>query len=93
MGTFSPDILAGRVALVTGGGTGIGKEIARTLADHGAKLCIAARRQEVLEETKLGTSRLGATMLAGHQVLLSVRSGFGVTNNGLIQNAYGTLRR
>jgi len=64
MGTFSPDILAGRVALVTGGGTGIGKEIARTLADHGAKLCIAARRQEVLEETKLEFEKEGHECLA-----------------------------
>lgn len=52
MPTFAPDILAEQVALVTGGGTGIGKEIARTFGRHGAKLCIAARRQDVLEATK-----------------------------------------
>jgi peroxisomal 2,4-dienoyl-CoA reductase len=49
MTTFREDLLAGRVALVTGGGTGIGKEIARELGRHGAKLCIASRKAEVLE--------------------------------------------
>lgn len=41
--------LSGRVALVTGGGTGIGKCIARLLADRGADVAIAARRADRLE--------------------------------------------
>lgn len=40
----------GKHALVTGGGTGIGLAIAKTLADQGAKVTITGRRQEVLEE-------------------------------------------
>ena len=64
MSTFAPDILEGKVALVTGGGTGIGKEIARTLASHGARLCIAARRQEVLEATREEFESEGHTCLA-----------------------------
>ncbi|MGI9590537.1 MAG: SDR family NAD(P)-dependent oxidoreductase, partial [Myxococcota bacterium] len=46
---FRDDVVQGRVALVTGGATGIGKEIARTLGRHGAKLCVASRKQENLE--------------------------------------------
>ena len=52
MSCFRDDVMAGRVALVTGGGTGIGKEIARTLGAHGARLAIASRRQEVLEAAR-----------------------------------------
>ena len=51
MSIFCKDILKGQVALVTGGGTGIGKEIARTLGRHGAKIAIAARRRDILEAT------------------------------------------
>ncbi len=48
---FSPTLLGGKRALITGGGTGIGKAIAFELARAGADLVLAARRMEVLEET------------------------------------------
>ena len=42
--------LDGKAALVVGGGSGIGKAIALAMAADGAKVAIAARRFEVLEE-------------------------------------------
>lgn len=41
----------GKIALVTGGGTGIGKAIAASLAANGAKVYIAARKESLLKET------------------------------------------
>jgi len=45
---FASQALAGRVALVTGGGTGLGKAAARELVACGAHVVIAGRREEVL---------------------------------------------
>src|SRR5947208_12568330 len=45
---FSVD---GRVAVITGGGTGIGRGSALVLAEHGAHVVLAGRRPEPLEST------------------------------------------
>ncbi|HMM71109.1 MAG TPA: SDR family oxidoreductase [Rhodocyclaceae bacterium] len=46
---YAPDLLAGKVALVTGGGTGMGKATALEMARCGAKLAILGRRKEILD--------------------------------------------
>ena len=42
--------LNGKVALITGGGTGIGAAIARRFVQDGAKVCITGRREEKLDQ-------------------------------------------
>ena len=41
--------LDGKVAIVTGGGTGIGRAVAERFVSDGANVCITGRRIEVLE--------------------------------------------
>ena len=50
---FAPDALAGRVVLVTGGGTNLGRHAAKELHGAGASVVIAGRRLDVLHEAAL----------------------------------------
>ncbi|RHY31795.1 hypothetical protein DYB32_003153 [Aphanomyces invadans] len=67
MSAFAPTACSGRVALVTGGGSGIGQEIARQLGLHGAKIVIMGRRQTVLQEAVrvLASDGIDAKFVAG----------------------------
>jgi citronellol/citronellal dehydrogenase len=48
---FASDLLAGHVAIITGGGTNLGKAAAAEFARCGADVVIAGRREDVLEAT------------------------------------------
>jgi NAD(P)-dependent dehydrogenase (short-subunit alcohol dehydrogenase family) len=56
--------LDGRVAVITGGGTGIGRGAALVLAEHGADVVLAGRRPDPLEETAKDAQSLGRRALA-----------------------------
>ena len=43
--------LSGKRALITGGGRGLGREMAQAFAEHGADVIIASRKLDVLEQT------------------------------------------
>ena len=48
---FQKDLLKGKRILVTGGGSGLGKEMARYFISYGAEVIICGRRDSVLKET------------------------------------------
>ena len=57
---FQQNLLAGRVILITGGGTGLGRSRALRLAELGAKLFLVARREEPLAQTAQQVRGAGA---------------------------------
>ena len=48
---FQKDLLKGKRILITGGGTGLGKEMSRYLLKYGAEVIICGRRVEILDNT------------------------------------------
>jgi NAD(P)-dependent dehydrogenase (short-subunit alcohol dehydrogenase family) len=64
LSTFAPNLFAGRTALVTGGGRGIGREIALAFAGLGADLVIASRNADNVNATARDIEALGRRCLA-----------------------------
>lgn len=60
MSIFKDDILQGKVALITGGGSGINLGIARQLVAHGARVALVSRTQEKLDAAALSLSPDGS---------------------------------
>ncbi|ORZ38045.1 putative short-chain dehydrogenase [Catenaria anguillulae PL171] len=67
---FAPGLFDGQIALITGGGTGLGRCIAHELAGLGATVIIAARRKEPLEETCREVQAAGGKI---HYYLANIR--------------------
>ncbi|EOX96892.1 Peroxisomal 2,4-dienoyl-CoA reductase isoform 2 [Theobroma cacao] len=62
---FKADIVKGKVALVTGGGSGIGYEISLQLGKHGASIAIMGRRKHVIDSAVAALHSQGAIGLEG----------------------------
>lgn len=63
---FCQDLFRGKVAVVTGGGTGIGKAITKELARLGCKVVIASRKLEKLEEAAQEINKDVVGVAGGH---------------------------
>lgn len=72
------DTFKGKVAYITGGGTGLGKDMAKTLSTLGAKVFITSRKEEVLKAT---ASEI--TEQTGNQVIQNPNN---KTNGGIRPN-------
>ena len=86
--------LAGKVAIVTGGGTGIGRAVAERFVSDGAHVCIVGRRPEPLEEAaaslaphKVKTCAADVTDPAGIQRIVETALAFGKGLHVLVNNA------
>lgn len=97
---FRPDLLKGKVILVTGGGTGLGKAMALRFAELGAKLVLASRSRDHLDPTAEEIRGKGAECHVGtcdvrkydevEAVVKSAVERFGRVD-GLINNAAGNF--
>lgn len=66
------DTFKDRVAYITGGGTGLGKDMAQTLSALGAKVFITSRREEVLKSAAAEiTEKTGNQVTLIHTMLKS----------------------
>lgn len=67
---YDPQVLSGKRVLVTGGGTGLGRGVAKYLVEHGAEVHLWGRREAVLAEAaeEVGASRPGSAHYAAVDV-------------------------
>lgn len=61
---FAPDLLKDQVALVTGGGTGMGRATALEMAQSGAKIVVLGRRPEPIEDCARVIREAGSEAIA-----------------------------
>lgn len=81
---FRDGALAGHVAFITGGGTGICRGIAAAYARLGAEVCIVSRKQDVLEQTAAAISAD-----TGRQILAAAAD---VRNPAAVERAVAAAR-
>ncbi|BAX91616.1 SDR family oxidoreductase [Mycobacterium shigaense] len=62
---FRDDLLRGKVALVTGGATGLGFEVARLFGGHGARVAICSRKEPNLEAAVAALREAGTEAIYG----------------------------
>jgi NAD(P)-dependent dehydrogenase (short-subunit alcohol dehydrogenase family) len=81
----------GKVALVTGSGTGIGQAIAKKFIENGASVIILGRRREPLEETSIMLKEIISKVNSGATV--RIFSGVDVSDEIGINDMFDTLKK
>ena len=82
--------LKGKVAVITGGGKGIGLKMAEGLAEAGANIVLCSRKVEACQKAAGDLARLGVKSLA---ILCDVKSSKEIqTQHVLFRNSMGTRR-
>lgn len=84
-----PGQLIGKVALITGGGTGIGAAAARALAAAGASIAITGRRRDRLDEVVAEITAAGGNAISIPSDVADEASAFGAVENCVA--AFGRL--
>ena len=97
--------LVGKIAVVTGGGSGIGAAVARAFAREGAEVVICGRRVQALEATRAVIASAGGTAVVvpadltrredGVRLVEAIRTRFGrldvLVNNAGILGAHAPI--
>jgi len=81
----------GKVALVTGSGTGIGQAIAKKFIENGASVIILGRRREPLDETSVMLKEIISKINSGATV--RIFSGVDVSDEIGINDMFDTLKK
>ena len=97
---FKDNLLESKTIIITGGGTGLGKSMARRFGELGANIVISGRRKEVLEETAEEFTQKGIDVITCpgdvrkiedvELMLKQTKEKFG-TINALLNNAAGNF--
>jgi NAD(P)-dependent dehydrogenase (short-subunit alcohol dehydrogenase family) len=87
---FRPGLMAGERVLVTGGGTGLGREMAEAFAMLGAEVHIAGRRGGVVEQTAAEIAARHGAKVVGHALDIRVPEAIGAVLDG-IWSGHGPL--
>jgi NAD(P)-dependent dehydrogenase (short-subunit alcohol dehydrogenase family) len=80
---FRDRLLAGKVAFVTGGSSGIGLRMAERFAEHGAKVMLVGRKQEKLDAAQRGIHGTAATAAVDVRDYTAVESALKRTHDEL----------
>src|SRR5690348_1966405 len=87
-------MLNNKVALITGGGRGIGRAIALLFAQHGARVAVAARTREQVESVaqEIGSEAIALTCDVSNpqsvsEMFADIRPDILVNNAGVVESA------